>query len=79
LRPETEALALPVSPTPWPGLFIPDYVGRTAMTPLDYYRQRAAECHLLAEEMPDSNERDILHLLAAGWIRLAERAETKTS
>lgn len=49
------------------------------MTPLDYYRQRAAECHLLAEEMPDSNERDILHLLAAGWIRLAERAETKTS
>jgi hypothetical protein len=49
------------------------------MTPLDYYRQRAAECHLLAMKMPDSNEGDVLHLLAAGWTRLAERTQRKTS
>jgi hypothetical protein len=49
------------------------------MTPLDYYRMRAAECHLLAMEMPVSNERDVMHLLASNWMRLAERAEEKTS
>ena len=59
--------------------FILDYAGSGDMTPLDYYRQRAAECHLWTMEMPDSNERDVMHLLAAGWIRLAERAEGKTS
>jgi hypothetical protein len=49
------------------------------MTPLDYYRRRAAECHLLAMEMPVSNERDVMHLLASNWMRLTQRAEGKAS
>jgi hypothetical protein len=59
--------------------FILDYVGSGNMTPLDYYRRRAAECHLWAMEMPASYERDVMHLLAAGWTRLAKRVHSKTS
>jgi hypothetical protein len=48
------------------------------MKPSDYYHKRAEECLLLGEEMSDLHEREVMHELAACWLRLVERAEEKS-
>jgi hypothetical protein len=44
------------------------------MTPADFHRQRAEDCFLLAYEISDPHEREIMHELALYWLRLFERA-----
>jgi hypothetical protein len=47
------------------------------MKPSDFYHKRAVECLLLGDEMSDLHEREVMHELAACWLRLVERAEEK--
>jgi hypothetical protein len=47
------------------------------MKPSDFYHKRAVECLLLGDEMSDLHEREVMHELAACWLRLVERAEER--
>jgi hypothetical protein len=47
------------------------------MTPSEFYHKRAVECLLLGDEMSDLHGREVMHELAACWLRLVERAEEK--
>ena len=44
------------------------------MTPTDFYQLRAVECFMLADQMSDLQEREVMHELALCWLRLLERA-----
>jgi hypothetical protein len=44
------------------------------MTPTDFYQLRAVECFVLADQMADLQEREVMHELALCWLRLFERA-----
>jgi hypothetical protein len=44
------------------------------VTPIDFYQQRAVECFVLADQISDLQEREVMHELAHCWLRLFERA-----
>jgi len=44
------------------------------MTPTDFYQLRAAECFMLADQISDLQEREVMHELALCWLRLLDRA-----
>ena len=43
------------------------------MTPADFYHRRAAECFVLALQIADPHERDIMRELALRWLSLLEQ------
>jgi hypothetical protein len=47
------------------------------MTPADFYRQRAAECLVLAQQVSDPQEREVVRKLASYWLRLLGRAPSR--
>jgi hypothetical protein len=44
------------------------------MTPTDFYQLRAVECFMLADQISDLQEREVMHELALCWLRLLDRA-----
>ena len=45
-----------------------------SMSP-DEYRQQAARCMVLAEQLPEGSTKRFLTVMAAAWSRLADQAE----
>jgi hypothetical protein len=44
------------------------------MTPTEFYQLRAVECFMLADQISDLQEREVMHELALCWLRLLDRA-----
>ncbi|MFL4980860.1 MAG: hypothetical protein ACJ8FU_15455 [Xanthobacteraceae bacterium] len=45
------------------------------MSSPEFYRRKAAQCILVAEETTDAANRLVLMEMAQAWVRLAEQAE----
>ena len=45
------------------------------MDPADLHLQRALDCFLWADELPDLHDREVLRELALAWLKLAERQD----
>jgi hypothetical protein len=44
------------------------------MNPTGFYQLRAVECFMLADQISDLQEREVMHELALCWLRLLDRA-----
>jgi hypothetical protein len=47
------------------------------MTPADFYHQRALDCLVLAQQISDPQEREVVRKLANYWLRLLDRVPSR--